>query len=75
MCNIGLLSKNLHINAYTVSKIITICHAQDLWNLTGLVDSCVYYAFQTREIYQVLPYSMNFKAPGEFWNPQLESTK
>ena len=33
--------------------------------LLGLVNSFVYYAWQTREIYQVLPYSVDFKAHGE----------
>ena len=31
-------------------------------NWLGLVQSCVYYAHQTREIYQVLSYSV------DFWN-------
>ena len=30
------------------------------------VNNCVYNAHQTREIYQVLPYSVWFKAPGPF---------
>ena len=34
-----------------------------------LVNSCIYYAHQTREIYQALPYLVDFKAPVEFWNP------
>ena len=38
-------------------------------NSLGLVTSCIYYARQTREIYQVLPCAVNFKAPGELWNP------
>ena len=29
----------------------------------GLVNSCVDYAWQTHEIYQILPYSVDFKAP------------
>ena len=37
-------------------------------NWLGLVKSCIYYARQTHEIYQVLPYSVDFKAPGELWN-------
>ena len=37
-------------------------------NWLSLVNSCVYYACQTCEIYQVLPYSVNFKAPTELWN-------
>ena len=38
-------------------------------NWLGLVNSCVYYAHQIREIYQALPYSLDFKAPRELWNP------
>ena len=38
-------------------------------NWFGLVNSCVYYASQTHEINRVLPYSMDFKAPWELWNP------
>ena len=34
-------------------------------NWLGLVNSCVYYACQTCEIYHVLPYSVDFKAPGD----------
>ena len=42
----------------------------DTWeNLSGLVHSCIYHAHQTREIYQVLPYSVDFKAPDQLWNP------
>ena len=37
--------------------------------LLGLINSCVYYAHQTYEIYQVLPDSLDFKAPEELWNP------
>ena len=42
-------------------------------NWLGLVTSCVYYARQTREIFQALPYSVDFKAPKELWN-QLSET-
>ena len=38
-------------------------------NWLGLVSSCIYYAHQTCEIYQVVPYSVNFKATWELWNP------
>ena len=34
-------------------------------NWHGFVKSCVYYARHPREIYQVLPYSVDFKAPTE----------
>ena len=42
-------------------------------NWPGLVNSSIYYASQTHEIYQVLPYSVNFKAPRELWNPLSET--
>ena len=35
-------------------------------NGSGLVNGCSYHARQTREIYQVLPYSVDLKAPTEF---------
>ena len=38
-----------------------------------LVNRCVYYAHQTREINQLLPYSVDFKAPGELWNPMCKA--
>ena len=34
-----------------------------------LVNICIYYAHQMCEIYRVLPYSVDFKAPMELWNP------
>ena len=37
-------------------------------NWLGLVNSCIYYARQTRDIYHVLPYSVDFKAPEELRN-------
>ena len=37
-------------------------------NWLGFVNSCVYYARQTREIYHVLPYPMDAKALRELWN-------
>ena len=38
-------------------------------NWLGFVNSYVYSTHQTREIYQVLHYSVDFKAPHELWNP------
>ena len=35
----------------------------------GPVNNCFFYACQTPEIDQVLPYSVDFKAPRELWNP------
>ena len=37
-------------------------------NWLGFVNSN-YCVCQTTEIYQVLSYSVDFKAPGELWNP------
>ena len=39
----------------------------------SLVNSCVYYAHQTHEIYQVLSYSVDLKAPVGLWNPLNET--
>ena len=38
-------------------------------NLLDLVNSGIYYAQQTHEIYQVLTYPVDFKASRELWNP------
>ena len=38
-------------------------------NWLGLVNNYIYYACHTYEIYQVLSCSVDFKAPGELWNP------
>ena len=35
-------------------------------NWPGFVNSCVYYSSQTHDIYQVLRYPVDFKAPEEF---------
>ena len=35
-------------------------------NWLGLVNSLVYYVRQTRKNYLVLPYPVDFKAPGSF---------
>ena len=40
-------------------------------NIVPVLYSCVWYAHQTREIYQVLLHSVDFKAPGRhvnIWN-------
>ena len=56
-------------NNYICNDAQIICHAQDLWKLAWSCKHCIYYACQTHEIYQVLPYSVEFKAHEEFWNP------
>ena len=35
-------------------------------NWFSCMNSCVYYTCQTSEIYQELPYSVNFEAPEDF---------
>ena len=50
----------------SVLKIRTICHAETGEKLIGLHHSCVCYVHQTRVIYHVLPYSVDFKVPGSF---------
>ena len=44
----------------------TIYHARDLWNWVALINNCVYYARQTHVFYHLLPYSVDFQAPGSF---------
>ena len=34
----------------------------------SFVNSCICYACQAHDIYQVLSYSVDFKPPGEIWN-------
>ena len=41
-------------------------------NWLGFVKRCIYYGYQTCEIYQVLPYSVDFKAALDLWNPLSE---
>ena len=38
-------------------------------NWLRLVNSVANYVFQTSKIYQVFPYTVDSKAPGELWNP------
>ena len=42
-------------------------------NRPGLVNNFIYYARQSREINQVLPFSVDFKVPEELWNPLSET--
>ena len=46
---------------------VTVMETPENW--LGLVNNCVYYDRQAREIYQVLPYLVDFTSPGA-----LEST-
>ena len=50
-------------------KLEQFCMPGICGNWLSLVNNCIYYANQTGEIYQVLPYSVDFKAHGELWNP------
>ena len=40
---------------------------REIW--LGVVNNCINYVHQAHEIYQVLSYSQDFKAPQELWNP------
>ena len=53
----------------TVIKSGQITMPETCENCLGLINSRGYYASQTRELYQLLLYSVAFKAPGELWNP------
>ena len=46
-------------------KITTFAMPETSENWRDLVNSFVYYAHQTHKIYQVPPYSVDFKAPME----------
>ena len=48
---------------------LAVLQVVKLANLDGIVKSCIYSTHQTHEIYQVLTYSMDFKALVELWNP------
>ena len=48
-----------------------MCETCENW--LGFVNTCIYYAHQTCGIYHVLPYWVDFKAPGELWNPLSKS--
>ena len=51
-------------NICTVLKLFQFAKIDTCENWFGLPKSCVYYVHQTCEIYQVLPYSVDFQAPG-----------
>ena len=51
------------------SKLEQFAVPETCGNWLGLVNSCIKYARQTHDIYLVLPYSVDFKAPSELWNP------
>ena len=57
-----------HIISRQCSRLGQFVMPETCGNWLGLVNTCAYYAHQTRGIYQVLPYSAGFKAPRELWN-------
>ena len=73
VANKGLLAEDPKIceNDISVYKLGQFAISGTCENWLGLVNSCVYYAHQTREIYQipVLTSAVDFKAPDELWNP------
>ena len=44
-------------------------------NKVSIVNICVYFARQTCGIYQVLPCSVDFEAPGELWSPLIKAIR
>ena len=60
---------------FTLSKIRTISMPETCENWFGLLKGCVYYACQTLEICQVLPYSVYFKASHLLWNPLSKTVR
>ena len=63
----AILSRPQCVNFEAVLKVRTVCHAPETCgNWQCLVNGCVCYAHQSYEIYQVLLYSVDFKAPGSF---------
>ena len=69
MSHVSSMSDVYHIVATVVVcaglKIRRICYAQDLWKLAWSWKQFL----PDPQIYQVLPYSVDFKAPRELWNP------
>ena len=62
--------KSFHVMAQSqCEKISQFAMLETSENWFGLVNSCVCFARQARKIHQVLSYSVDFKAPGELWNP------
>ena len=59
-----------YLYAYAVLKYMTIRHAETCENRLRPVNSCVNFVRQTREIYQILPHLVYFKAHWELWNPR-----
>ena len=57
---------SIKYNCYWVLKIRTIYHARDLWKLAQSYKQLHLLCPPGTEIYQVLPYSVDFKAPGSF---------
>ena len=58
-----------HYSPYINSRVLkigTFAMLETCENWLGLVNSCVYYTHQICEIYQVLPYSVDFKAPQQY---------
>ena len=56
-------------HAILVLNIRTICHNRDLWKMALSCKHFRLLCHQTREIYQVMRCSVDFKACGQLWNP------
>ena len=51
-----------------VLKLGQLAMPENCENWLGFIKSYIHYAYQTHETYQLLPYSVDFKAAGELWN-------
>ena len=73
VCNLFLINQNIFLCAllHNITRNAVVYDEPNMFDLNwlGLVILCIYYARQTHEICQVLPYLVDFKAPGELWNP------
>ena len=52
--NLCSVNDTEYYDIWKVLQIRTTCHARDLWNWLGLVNSWITHARQTRGIYQIL---------------------
>ena len=62
---VGRGYKKIQLYKVQCQKSRQFAMAETYENWLGLVKSCIYYAYETHEIYPVLPHSMDFKAPLE----------
>ena len=59
----------IFVKSISVLKIGQFAIPETCENWLGLVNNLIYFAYRTHEVYLVLPYSVDFKATVELWNP------